>query len=108
MAGLSEKAQRILAGLADGQRVEQMLARDLAAREALALAEGIVPKTLEERRKGHARAYEPWTAEEEVRLRELVGAGRMWGRWRRRWGGSRARCGAGWCGWGWGGVRREA
>ncbi len=84
MAGLSEKARRVLAGLADGHSVEQILAWDLtlrygdvaeAAREALALAEGTPPKTVEERRQGHARAYEPWTAEEEGRLREMVGVG---------------------------------
>lgn len=95
---LSAKAATILTAIGKGHTYEQILAMDrsltyldifAAAHEALALPERPVSadaaglstapltfrQVVEEHRRVHPRAYEPWDAEEEARLIELVRTG---------------------------------
>jgi DNA-binding CsgD family transcriptional regulator len=89
MAGkrLSPNAVTVLTMIAEGHSYEQILAAHptltlldifMAAREALDIAtdgRGSTAGNLAAIRRQHPRAYESWTADEEDRLTELVGAG---------------------------------
>ncbi|HEY3285092.1 MAG TPA: hypothetical protein VGN26_22700 [Armatimonadota bacterium] len=83
---LSDKSVTVLRLIAEGRSYSQIVDahpsityRDifLAAEEALQLGKGQPdpPSRITDIRRRHARAYEPWTKEEEHRLAEMHAAG---------------------------------
>ena len=84
---LSPKSVAVLRMIAEGRTYDQMLTiyNELtyfdifrAAREALDLAHDAGHErrdSLDAIRKSHPRAYEPWSSEEELKLRQLVETG---------------------------------
>ena len=87
--GLTKKSRVILEAIADGHTYEQILANfpawtyhDIfaAAAEALRVAETTADKSYNDRmteiRQDHPRAYEKWSDEEDIRLRNLFLANR--------------------------------